>query len=75
MKTLWASATEHRRESVKRKSRRTGRRVCGSGCPHPCTHAGLANGVAMMIGCQFHVAMWVRDPSAHWLARRRGVKP
>jgi hypothetical protein len=24
---------------------------------------GMANGVCLMIGCEFHVAMWVRDPN------------
>lgn len=62
--TAWGSATEHARYSVKRKSRRSGRRKCrpSQGCHNPCTHAGMANGLCLMIGCEFHVAMWVRDP-------------
>jgi len=43
-------------------------------CPNPCTHAGTANGVCLMIGCQFHVAMWVRDPSSLLEARIRARK-
>jgi hypothetical protein len=30
-------------------------------CTNPCTHVGFANGVALMQGCEFHVAQWVRD--------------
>lgn len=29
--------------------------------PRRCTHAGMANGLALMAGCEFHVAMWVRN--------------
>jgi len=26
------------------------------------THLGMANGVALTSGCEWHVAMWVREP-------------
>jgi hypothetical protein len=59
------SATDHQRYSVERQSLRTGRRKClTGGCQNPNTHAGYANGVCLMTGCQFHVAMWVKDPLA-----------
>lgn len=59
----WGSQDQHELYSVKRKSRRTGRRHCSvsRGCHNPCTHAGYANGVCLMIGCEFHVAMWARN--------------
>jgi hypothetical protein len=39
---------------------RRGRRKCEAGCPNRNTHMGMANGVALMSGCEFHVAAWVR---------------
>lgn len=71
------SATDHQRYSIKRESRRRGRRKCSSACPNPCTHAGYANGVCLMIGCQFHVAMWVRSLDAYhaWCRRTRPPDP
>lgn len=72
---VWGSASHHERASVRRNDRRSGRRQCLPGhCPNPCTHAGVANGVHLMIGCQFHVAMWVRDPIALIDARIRARK-
>lgn len=37
------------------------RRRCGDNCPNRATHFGCANGMALMSGCEFHVAQWVRD--------------
>lgn len=72
---VWGSADHHPRVSERRKDRRSGRRHCLPGhCPNPCTHAGMANGVCLMIGCEFHVAMWVRDPNGLLQAVRRGRK-
>lgn len=69
----WGSATEHQRYMVKRQSRRTGRRKCrlSLGCDNPCTHAGYANGVCLTIGCEFHIAMWVRTGAIIGPARPR----
>jgi hypothetical protein len=35
------------------------RRLCADGCKNRVTHKGMANGVALMDGCEFHVRMWV----------------
>lgn len=38
------------------------------------THMGLANGMALMSGCEFHVRMWVKYPiKAMALAIRRKI--
>lgn len=37
------------------------RRKCVCGCNTRATHAGAANGVALMSGCELHVRRWVRD--------------
>lgn len=39
------------------------RRKCrqGEDCPNRATHLGMANGVALMAGCEFHVRLWVRN--------------
>lgn len=39
------------------------RRRCwqGDNCPNRSTHCGMANGMALMDGCEFHVTRWVRD--------------
>src|SRR5688500_9901050 len=41
--------------------RRT-RRTCPFDCKGNATHAGLANGVCLMRGCEFHVRQWVKNP-------------
>lgn len=76
MTATWASAFEHRRYSVRRENRRTGPRRCPLGwperCPNPSTHRGDANGMCLTMGCEFHVAQWVRDPL--WRLRRRAAR-
>lgn len=42
--------------------RSTSRRKCPCGCGRRATHSGAANGIGMMIGCEFHVRRWVRNP-------------
>lgn len=56
-----ASATGHVRycEAI---VGRKGRRRCRCGCGRASTHRGMANGVAMMVGCELHVRRWVRNP-------------
>lgn len=58
-----ASATDHHRYALAIKSRRR--------CPFHegrlrdaprVTHAGQANGLTLMNGCEWHVRQWVRDP-------------
>ena len=44
------------------------RRRC-SCCTRRATHAGLANGCAMTVGCEWRVRQWVRDPL--WRLRRQ----
>lgn len=57
-------ASEQMPRSAVRKTGRRGRRFCLlGGCPNRCTHYGYAGGCALMAGCAFHVAMWVRSPA------------
>lgn len=57
----WGSATHHQRYMVP--IDRRVRRRC-SRCPKAAkvrrTHAGMANGVCLMSGCEWHVAQWVK---------------
>lgn len=46
----------------KRQAPSTSRRRCPCGCGKRATHVGTADGLAMMMGCELHVARWVRDP-------------
>lgn len=57
----WGSSVHHKRymEPVDPKRRRR----C-SRCQRPrprATHRGMANGVCLMTGCEWHVRVWVRD--------------
>jgi hypothetical protein len=56
----WASATEHLRAAMPIAPRSRSR--CSCGCGHRATHVGVANGFAMMSGCDLRVRRWVRDP-------------
>lgn len=59
----WGSALKHTRTWMLDKKRR--RRACGiCGCQNKSTHLGLANGIALMGGCEWHVKRWCRDPLA-----------
>ncbi len=51
------SATENIRYMEPVKSRRK----CPCGCGGRRTHAGMANGLCLMGGCEMHVRRWVRD--------------
>jgi len=55
---LYASATEHRRYSEPLPT--TSRKRC-SCCRRRATHRGMANGLALMRGCDLRVRRWVRD--------------
>jgi hypothetical protein len=55
------SATEHKR--YMQKSPPSSRQRCSCGCKTRQTHTGMANGVALMGGCDFYVRRWVRDGS------------
>ena len=48
-----------------------GRRRCTCGCGQWATHTGMANGVALMGGCELSVRRWVRNPSDAFARRRR----
>jgi hypothetical protein len=63
----WSSAESHVRysQSAPPKSRRR----CLCGCKRGATHLGMANGVALMSGCELVVARWVRGSST---TRRAG---
>lgn len=56
----WGSADEHSRYShpYDKKDRR--RRMCHCGCRKRVTHAGMANGICLMSGCELTVARWVK---------------
>lgn len=43
------------------KSPSTSRRRCDCGCKTRASHTGMGDGVALMMGCEFHVRVWVRD--------------
>jgi len=58
----WGSAELHERYAVPVDSRH--RRRCSCGCRQRETHRGMANGVALMSGCQLYVRRWVRDGKA-----------
>lgn len=60
------SSVEHQRYARKITGR-GGRCKCPCGCGGRSTHSGMANGVALMGGCELSVRRWVRDPKA-WLA-------
>lgn len=51
------SANEHTRYLQAIKSRRK----CFCGCGNRKTHAGMANGVALISGCELRVRRWIRD--------------
>lgn len=51
------SAADHVRYMDAIKSRRK----CPCGCGGRTTHAGMANGLALMSGCDLRVRRWVRD--------------
>lgn len=55
----WGSATEHARYMALAGSR--SRRRCQCGCKRRATHRGMANGVALVMGCELYVRRWVRD--------------
>lgn len=48
------------RYSKRKPDQRYGPRICPFDCTNKATHYGLANGVVLMGGCEFHVAAWVR---------------
>lgn len=56
---LHGSVDQHIRYSVLRSPR--ARKKCHCGCGRRATHAGMANGVCLTIGCELHVRRWVRQ--------------
>jgi hypothetical protein len=61
----WGSADHHRRECAEMTRRRRLCPFCPRGSGKRATHAGTANGVTLMIGCEWHVRQWVkRGPRA-----------
>jgi hypothetical protein len=71
MSARWGSASEHQRTMVRNPDMRRGRRWC-PWCPtrNRATHVGLANGIGLMSGCEWHVRQWVKDWRAPY--RRAG---
>ncbi len=66
--SAYGNALEHERTMAPVES--TSRRRC-SCCQRRATHRGLANGVALMSGCEWSVRRWVRDPREHLKAQDR----
>ena len=60
--TAWGrvGSVDHVRYSEKN-AKGEPRRKCPCGCRKMSTHRGVANGVTLMIGCEFYVARWVKD--------------
>ncbi len=57
------SAFDHERYALATDSRRRCPYCPGRGMSKPRqTHLGVANGVTLMAGCEWHVSQWVRDP-------------
>lgn len=54
------ASTQQRRYAAEASDRR---RKCHCGCGGRATHVGMANGLALMSGCHWHVRLWVKDPS------------
>lgn len=48
-------------EPMSKKSRKN----CHCGCKTRQTHIGMANGVALISGCEMHIRRWVKRLSAH----------
>lgn len=58
----WGSAREHQRSAEIIPAEMKKRGTCPvRRCNNRITHFGKANGVVLASGCQFHMAMWVRD--------------
>lgn len=59
----WGSATKHQRYPLRfvPGPHGLGRRRCSCGCGQWATHKGVANGVALILGCELVVRRWVRD--------------
>lgn len=49
------------------------RRKCRCGCNNRATHIGMANYIALTLGCEFYIRLWVRDGIAA-NARMRALK-
>lgn len=71
---MWANAYIHKRKIWKSVRPRL---KCHCGCSGRATHTGLANGIAMMSGCELSVRRWMRDPDENRRinARRRAQEP
>jgi hypothetical protein len=55
------ASAEMTRYSTPKPDRRRGPRICPWACSNKATHYGMANGMALTAGCEFHIAGWVRD--------------
>lgn len=64
----WGDSRIHKRTS-RRLPPRLSRRRCNCGCERRATHVGLANGLAMVDGCELSIARWVKTGAKK--ARRR----
>jgi hypothetical protein len=65
---MWANGDLHNRAIALITGQR-GRRNCHCGCGKRSTHRGTANGICVMIGCEWAVRIWVRDGTAAVLRR------
>jgi hypothetical protein len=55
----WGSAALHVRYAQALSGPMRNRRMCRCGCGRKRTHMGMANGIALMGGCELVVARWV----------------
>jgi hypothetical protein len=55
---IYGNAQIHKRTFIKANSR--SRRRCNCGCNQRASHIGLANDVAMTMGCELYIRRWVK---------------
>ena len=56
----WGTVGSVKHARYSEKVRPKSRRRCGCGCGTRATKVGMANGIALMSGCELRVARWVK---------------
>lgn len=54
----WGSSSVHIRYAVEVESK--SRRRCHCGCKKRATYRGMANGICLIVGCEFSIRKWVK---------------
>lgn len=57
----WGSAQHHRRYVIQGRKTRRRCRLGKGDCENLETHRGMANGVCLLAGCEFHVYQWANE--------------